>query len=219
VAGTIGDVVQLVFSGDNLGQQFQNVHFYRVEDAPSPGYLEGLATEFESTLLPLYAAVQNDSTGYASLSLRNIFSGDEYVLAPVTPTAGSSGGTGPLASFVAASIKLVRSNARVRHGRKAICGMSESDAEGQTWSSGTMTALQALADGLAAELNPGLADLFKPVIVKRIFHPADPPDHPNDWYTLPETQVEMGTNWAYVISGLPSGNVSTQNSRKIGHGS
>lgn len=219
VAGTDGDVVQLTFSALNLSQVQQNVHFYRVEDTPTEGYLTGLVEEFQTVVLPLYEAAQSNQSIYISITARNIFSGDELVVSPLDISSGSISDSEALPSFMAANIKLVRSNARVRHGRKAVGGGTELGITGQQWTSGYLALLQDLADGMAATLTAGLADVFAPVIVGRVFVPADPPAIPNAFYRLPETQVEMDDNWAYVTSGLASMFASTQRSRKIGHGS
>lgn len=219
MAGTPGDIVQLTLFQLNQSQQQLNVHFYRVEDEPTEGYLEGLCTQFEEAVLPLYAAVQSDAVNYYQLTARNIFVEDEFVLSPLTPSAGDDSTGEYLPSFVSANIKLVRGNARVRHGRKSVGGGSEGGLEDQEWTPAYLTALQALADGLAAPLTAGVTDTFAPVIVGRVLHDADPPDHPEPWYALPTSQAEMGLNWAYVISGLASPFVSTMNSRKLGRGS
>lgn len=217
MAGTTGDVVQLTLVQEYLDQQVLNVHFYILDDTPTDTYLEGLCNEFVETVLPAYAAAQSGDLTYIELRALNIFSADEFVLAPLSITEGDVTGAS-LASFIAASIKLVRSNARVRHGRKAIAGMTEENAVQQEWTTTIVDLLQDLGDALASTLTAGLSDVFKPVIVGRVFVPADPPDVPRAFYRLPESQVEMDDNWAYVISGLPSTHVTSENSRKLGHG-
>lgn len=219
MAGTEGDIVQLTLFQLNQSQQQLNVHFYRVEDTPTEGYLEGLCNVFEEDVLPLYAAVQSDAVNYYQLTARNIFVEDEFVKSPLDPSSGDDVTGEYLPSFVTANIKLVRGNARVRHGRKAVGGGSEGGLEDQQWTSGYLSALQTLANGLAATLTAGVTDTFAPVIVGRVLHDPDPPEHPNAWYALPTSQAEMGLNWAYIISGLASPFVSTQNSRKLGRGS
>jgi len=219
MAGTTGDIIQLTLNQLNQSQVQQNVFFYRVEDEPTSGYLEGLCEEFDTNGVPLFADVQSTQVSYISLVARNIFNEDEFVLSPLGTATGtlSTGGTTP--SFQSANIRLVRGNARVRHGRKAIGGSVEANMSGQVWDSGYLGSLQDLADWMATEIVAGAVDFFKPVIVGRVLHDADPPDHPTDWYALPTSQSEMGLDWAYVISGLADQFVSTQRSRKLGHGS
>lgn len=218
MATVIGDVLQLVLSGKYLSQLWENVFFYRVEDTPTEGILEGLVTEFEDEVLAPMALVQNLSTLYDQITCKNIFSDDEFVKAPLDTTVGSNSSGEVLPSFVSARMKLVRSNARVRHGRKSLVGMSEGDCNGQEWTSGYFDDLEVLAPKFALELSPGGVDFLKPVIVGRVFVEADPPDIPNSFYRLPTSQAEMSNKWAYVISTLASPIISTQNSRKIGHG-
>lgn len=218
VAGEIGDIIQLTVRQLNQSQNQENVFFYRVEDTPTEGYLEGLCTEFDDNGLPKFADVQSTQVSYISLTARNIFNEDEFVMTSLGTATGtlSSGGTVP--SFVSANIRLVRGNARVRHGRKAIGGACEANMSGQVWDATYLGSLQDLADWFAETQVAGGTDTFKPVIVGRVLHDADPPDHPLPWYALPTSQSEMGLDWAYVISGLADQFVSTQRSRKLGHG-
>jgi len=218
MAGTTGDIVQLTLFQLNQFQQQLNVHFYRVEDEPTEGYLEGLATEFDDIVLPLYAAAQSAEVGYTQLTVRNIFNEDEFVFSPLTTTQGDLTSGETLPSFMSANIKLTRGNARVRHGRKAVGGATEDMLENQQWSAAYVGILQDLGNALATPITAGVTDTFNPVIVGRVLHDADPPDHPTDWYALPTSQSEMGLNWAYVISALANPFASTQRSRKLGKG-
>jgi len=218
VASEVGDVIQLTLSGSYSLQQWENVFFYRVEDTPTEGILAGLIEDFQTDVLPVMAAAQNPSVSYLQLAAKNIFSLDEEVVAPLDITAGTNSSDEIMASFISASIKLVRSNARVRHGRKSLVGMSEGDAFGQVWTSGYQALLQDVADAFAVTLTPGGVDNLAPVIVGRIFVPADPPDVPKAFYRLPATQGQMEDRWAYVVSAIGSTLVTSQNSRKQGHG-
>jgi len=218
MAGTIGDIVQLTLRGSVLGELMENVHFYRVEDAPTAGYLIGLCDEFESEVRPAYATVQHDECLYTERVAQNLFNFDEYILTPLTPDNGSGTTSDPVPSFVAASIKLTRGNSSVRNGRKSIAGAMEGQMIQQVWDAGYLTNLQTLADALAQELFPGGVDRFLPVIVKRVKTLIPDTEPPQYTYTLPTTQVEMGANWAYVVSALASPDVTTQNLRKKGHG-
>jgi len=90
--------------------------------------------------------------------------------------------------------------------------------ENQQWSAAYVGILQDLGNALATPITAGVTDTFNPVIVGRVLHDADPPDHPEPWYALPTSQMEMGLNWAYVISALANPFASTQRSRKLGKG-
>lgn len=219
MAGVEGDIIQLSLVGSFLDEQFQNVHFYRLDDEGTINYLEGLCTEFESTVLPLYADVMSDGASYVELRAINIFSLDEHIESPLTPATGAiSAGGDDLASFVSASIKLVRGNARVRHGRKSIAGMVEVSAQEQEWDSGFVASLQLLADGLAQTLIAGLVDNFKPVIVGRVKTAVLGTVPLQYTYRLPTSQAEMDDEWAYVTSAVASPVITTMNSRKRGRG-
>lgn len=219
MAGTEGDIISVTLHSLWQSQVTEMVFFYRVEDTPTAGYLEGLATEFEDNGLPIFALAQSVNMEYVQLTVRNIFNLDEFVKSPLVPDDGTLSAGADLPSFMSANIKLVRSNARVRHGRKAFGGATENEIGGQQWETAYVALLQDCADWMAEEQIAGGVDFFKPVIVGRVFVPADPPDIPNAYYRLPTSQVEMGDNWAYVISALASPFASTQRSRKLGHGS
>jgi len=214
----VGDIIQIVLNQTYALQQCQNVAFYRVEDTPTEGVLEGACLDFESDVGTVMKLAQNLGVAYTSIVATNIFSLDQFVYSPTTLGVGANVSGDYLSSFISGGIKLVRGNARVRHGRKSIVGMSEDDALGQVWTSGYQTLLQDVADAYAQVLTPGGVDNLAPVIVGRVFIPADPPDVPHAYYRLPQTQSQMSDKWAYVVSAVASTLVTSQNSRKQGHG-
>lgn len=218
MATVVGDIIQIVLNQTYALQQCQNVAFYRVEDTPTEGVLEGAATDFVTDVGTVMQLAQNAGVTYPSCVATNIFSLDQFVLSPTTLSPGLNVAGDQLSSFISGGIKLVRGNARVRHGRKSIVGMSEDDAFGQVWTSGYQTLLQDVADAYAQVLTPGGVDNLAPVIVGRVLVPADPPDVPRAFYRLPATQAEMADNWAYVVSATAATLITSQNSRKQGHG-
>lgn len=216
MAGTIGDMIQLTLSGEYLEQTVMNIFFYRVADTPTEDYLEGLATEFQETVLtPLAAATVTELT-WDSIRCLNIFSGDEFITSDITPSGGSvNTGNAILPSFVAAGYKLIRANARVRNGYKYFAGLDAVWVSENNFSGAYLALAANVEAGLEADLVAGGGlDTFEPAIVGRVREGTE-----GDYtYRLPVSQVEMGTKWSTVNGAQVNPNVTTERSRKEGHG-
>lgn len=204
---TVGDVLQIVLRGSYLGTVFHNISFYRLENTPTPGVLEGAATTFDQTVLSAYKAFANINVRFGSLTVRNLFSDEEYTRTALDNPQGTRGGNDSLPPFVGATILLRRSNRAVRAGRKHILGGVEEDTQAGYWTNAALSLLAPLAAAFAADLNPGFVDLLKPIIVGRV--QVTP-----GVYRLPLTQEEMNNRWSYVVGTSINKRVSTQNSRK-----
>lgn len=216
MAGNIGDVIQLTQTTDWSGIRMLNVYYYMIDDAPTETYLTGLLTEFQEEVLAPYSACQPTNIVNFSLYAKNIFTGDEATDSSPTPATGTRTPSGDsAASFIAANIKLVRQNARVRHGRKMLYIPLEGDLSGNQLSAGFITLANAYASACAENLDAGGIDLFVPVIVGRVPYTTSGGDQA---YRLPTSQAEMGDNWSPVVSGLLVNRVSTMNSRKFWRG-
>lgn len=216
MAGNAGDVVQLTLSTTWQSVQCLAVYFYRVEDAPTAGYLTGLINEFQSGPLTAFAPTQVIGVTFDSLRALNIFSGDEVIDTSLTPSGGSAAVTGDMsATFSAACIRLIRANARVRNGRKQVPLTRELDMVGNFLSAGIQTVLNTFAATLDNVLQPGGIDDFAPMIVGRV--PYVTPSG-RTAYRLPLTQEEMGDNWSYVVNTALVNRVTTMNSRKFWRG-
>lgn len=212
----IGDVLQVVLRAEYQLQTVLNTFFYRVMDAPSPGWQAGFIAEFRETVLDPMRNVQVPSLVYKDIYVKNIFDGEEFTSEIPTITGLNGSAAQRLPSFIAAHVKLTRGNNRVRHGHKYIAGQTEDHTVGQTWEPSYQTFLQAAADGMAAELNAGGGvDIWKPCIVGRIAQPQlnKPPK-----YRLPVSQSEMADQWAYITGARADTAVTTMRSRKAGHG-
>lgn len=212
MATTIGDVVKVTVETRWWSLVQLNVYFYRLANSGAGDALSGLSTEFQSTVLAPFAATQLNSMPIQSVSLENIFSGDVLVDATPTPAAGTRvPSMDPAASFLSASVRLVRANNRVRNGRKAIIIPQEIDMQGQQLSAAFLALLNTYAATLDDVLVAGLVFDWEPVIVGRVLYTL--PSGQNA-YRLPSTQEEMGENFSPVIGAIVNNRVSTQNSRK-----
>lgn len=216
MAGVAGDICRVALKASMGIATVRNVFFYRLADAGTAGYLDGLLTEFQTSVLTPYANSQITSFTFTELIATNIFSGDEVVDVTPTPAAGTRAPSGdPLATFICAMIVLERQNGRVRNGRKFIPLPQETDAAGQNVIAGTVTLLTTLATGIAATLNPGGTDTFVPAIVGRFPYTTS---SGKTAYRLPATQGEMGDRYSLVDTARLINRVTTMNSRKFWRG-
>lgn len=213
MASVIGDVVKVTVETRWWSLVQLNVYFYRLIDDGVGDPLTGLATEFQTVVLTPFAATQLNSMPIQSISLENIFSGDVYVDATPTPAAGTRiPSADPAASFLAASVRLVRANTRVRNGRKSIIIPQEIDMNGQQLSPAFLTLVNNYAATLDDTLLPGAIFEWRPTIVGRVAYTL--PDG-RTAYRLPASQAEMGDNYSDVVGAIVNNRVSTQNSRKF----
>jgi hypothetical protein len=202
-----GDVLEVILGGSCLGTVFYNISFYRIENNPTPGVLQGLATEFDRTVVAAYKDFAHTGMTFGSVTVRNLFSEEEYTRTNLDNPQGVRDGADPLPPFVGATILLRRANRVVRAGRKHVVGGLESFTASGYWTSYALGLLVPLAAAFAADLNPGLVDLLRPVIVGRV---QVAPGR----YRLPQSAAEMGDRWSYVSGVSINKRVSTQNSRK-----
>lgn len=204
---TVGDVLQVTLRGSLLGTTFYNIAFYRIENVPTEGVLQGLATTFDQVVLTAYKNFAGNHVSFSSLVVRNLFTEEEYTRSALENPQGIRSGTDPLPAFVGATVLLRRANRSVRAGRKHIVGGLEGDVGSGYWTIAALSNLTAVAAAFAADLNPGLVDLLRPVIVGRV-------QVAPGVYRLPLTQEEMSPRWSYVAGASINKRVSTQNSRK-----
>jgi hypothetical protein len=211
MAGNTGDVLQLTLEA-SYGGQVLNVFYYRCQDLPTDGYLTGLTTEFKSVVLPQIRNCTNPGYVLTKITVINIFNQDDYLVdVSVAGLAGQRTGTDQISSLIAAGIYLQPNNRRVRRGYKFIPAAFETDLNGNVWTDNYLAALQNLAGAIASNLTAGLADVFAPIIIRRI--------REGNGYRLPTSQAEMGNNFAYIAGAIPRNLVTTMRSRKAGRGS
>lgn len=216
MAGAQGDIIQVGLKGQTGAVVFRNVWYYRVNDPPTPGYLAGLLTEFQTAVLTPYAATLTNLYTFTDLTAVNIFSGDVSVDVTPTPAAGTRASAGDnLSSFTASMIVLERQNARVRNGRKFLPVPMESDVTGNVFIAGYITLATTAANAMAAVLTAGVTDQFTPVIVGRIPYTTS---SGKVAYKLPDTQAQMGDKYSLVDTARVINRVTTMNSRKFWRG-
>lgn len=216
MAGVAGDIIQISLKGTISSSIFRNVWYYRLADPPTAGYVSGVLTEFQTTVLAPYAALLTTSWVFNELVAVNIFSGDIAVDVTPTPAAGTRTPSGDLLPRnTALMIVLERQNSRVRNGRKFVGIPLESDNAGDAPTAGFVTLATTLANACAATLNPGGTDTFNPAIVGRIAYTTS---SGKQAYRLPSSQGEMGENYSLVDTARVIARTTTMNSRKFWRG-
>jgi len=116
----------------------------------------------------------------------------------------------PMASFMALNFILRRSTGITRNGSKRFGGLDESSISGNSWT-GSGSALTNMGTALASPLlhgTPVAAPFADPVIVGRKLVGAGTP---SEHYELDLTKINPVASAAFTA-------VSSQRSRKVGHG-
>jgi len=212
-----GDVIQVGVSGVYAGiTVMRNIYYYRLEDAPTADYLNGLLTEFQTQVLTPFAATQATNFVLSAVTALNIFGGDVFEDVTPTPAAGTrTPSANPSPSFLAGMVLLTRTNNRVRHGRKFIFAPSEEDITGNGFAGGFITLANTYAASLDNALDAGGIDLFKPIILGRVKYTTP---EGGEAYRLPLSQDEMADNWSYVGTPRFVNRCTTMNTRKYWKG-
>lgn len=149
-----------------LGKEVLNTFWYR-ENAGLNTKADLLGGLFNAQIQPLIAAVQNTGVSHTNIRVTPIFgAGIEFNVAPTAPAGTIPGDQMP--SFLAASIRLNRSDRTLRNGWKRFAGLLEQEVGAQSFSGGFVTLLTTLGTAIAADLAGG-GDLFHPQIVRKPF--------------------------------------------------
>lgn len=203
MAAALGDLIQITAFQRYLEQRVLNVYYYRVT-APlglADGYLASFHTSFLAVVLNAVRAVQASLLTYDSIRYANLSNGIDLLEQPVS-LAGTVATTTATAmpSFVAMTWLLRRESLATRNGYKRFAGVNDGTVDGNNSTIGA-SILDAVSNGLSADLMAGVAVLGAPVIVRR------------------PLLVPAGTSYVYSdIGSAQFREVSTQNTRKRGRG-
>lgn len=194
-----GDLLQIITNQLYLDQDLMNVYYYRYSSTPTLDntiYSE-LADDFQSIIVDGARPLQNDTLEYISIEIKNLSNGVDVFTKPLgifglvaAPLAAC------LPSFMALNWQLVRDSLVTRNGSKRLAGLSDGQAEGNTFV-GNISDADDFTSALESPLHAGIIEVAFPVIVKR------------------PIVVPVGTSYVYssVASAIFKG-LSTQNSRK-----
>lgn len=195
-----GDLIRVVDTQTYLGQTVLNVYYYIVTAALGiVGDALGIMdSSWESTVLTPVVAIQSDHLSHVNREWRNLTNGVDIFNNDTVVDGGNTGGD-DLNSFTSVGFLLRRSNLTTRNGYKRFSGLKEGNVSGNTFTISS-SFISAIESGLASPLTDGIAELARPVIVKR---------------PIPEPAVSVVHS--DVLSASFRG-IGTQNSRKPGRG-
>lgn len=152
-----------------------------------------LAEWIRDTIGPLLFAAQSNTVVGGTLSVENLTDGLTFAEIPLVGTGAMTGDVAP--AFVAAGIKLTRTNKTTRSGAKRIPGMVEAVIENGQFIPGYITGqLEPLATALAepqlATMGSGETVQIAPIIIGR---KEDPPG--SGRYVYDFTRVQAVAGW------------------------
>lgn len=207
----IGDVVELVHEQTYLGQNVNNVYYFR---AVSAAALSTLTAWFETNVVPQIKANQNDLVNHINLRVRNLFSDVETYEEPLTGAGSVVSGVNEMPAFMAFAIRLDHDNGSLRPGFKRYVGVTEASLDDGLVNAGRILAMVTLGGYLVnppTVLNPN----WLHVVVGRVCETPNPVPGalPSCLkYRLPESLAEL--NDGIIVTHEPYSQPSTQNSRK-----
>lgn len=204
----IGDILKVTDNQGYLGQLVQNVFFYKVTAIPvTAGGMdeyEQVCASFNADVRILELAIQHEQLEHGVTTVDNITNGLDFGAVEADVFGLLEGDE--LASFYALNFILRRTSKITRNGSKRFAGVAETSVNGNSYT-GSMTPVNALAAALAAPLKDGASptpnDFAIPVIVGRKLVSGH--------YEYDLTKINPVSSAAFTA-------VSTQRSRKAGHG-
>lgn len=165
----VNDVLQIEDHQTYLGQQLLNVYHYKVVSFESLADYVDIADQFQVLVIAEVRDIQVTGVVHTRCVVRNLTNGID-IYEQVSSDAGTVSGDG-LPSLVAASFRLVRTNATTRHGAKRIGGLAESQIAYNDPISAAVAAFTNVATQMGQDLvQTGTVDhdfVLQPVIVGR----------------------------------------------------
>lgn len=207
----INDIVELVHEQQYLGQNVNNVYYFRAVNAVA---LSTLTTWFETNVVPLVKAQQVDLVTHINLRCRNLYSPIETYEEPLTGVGGVTSGVNEMPAFLAYAIRLDHDNGTLRPGFKRFTGVSEAGLDDGLVNATRVSGLVTLGNMLVnppTVLNPN----WLHVIVGRVCEEPNPTPGAQPSclkYRLPESLTE--SNVGIVVTAEVYAQPTSQNSRK-----
>lgn len=195
---SLGDLIQIRDVQNYLGQELENVYYYRVTSITGMGgdYLDLLLDSFVARVVSKVAVVQVSALYHSLYAAKNLSNGVDIVERSAHDLgADACGSTSQEPSFLALGWKLRRSSLATRNGSKRIAGLCEDKVTGNGWI-GAGGPIGDINFAFASSLNIGLLEVASPVIVKR---PINTP---------------AGAYIYSVVANAEFTDLTTQNSRK-----
>lgn len=208
MALNIGDIVKVTDVQNFLGQEVLNVYFYEVTAAPEVAGdntpYEQICASFNADVRIYALPIQSVQLTHSVTRVDNLTNGLDFAEVAVS-VAGQDNGA-PLASFYALNFILRRTTKLTRNGSKRLAGITENNVDGNGWSN-SYTPLNNYGNAVASPLldaaEPTANPFASPVIVGR---------------RLVGEKYEYDLSKINPIASAGVTAVSTQRSRKVGHG-
>ena len=202
----VGDIYQYTVVQELEGQQVLNVYHYICRAVGTATNIPiALETVFNTIMIGAIKPIQTTDLKYRGAIIINLDNPDEFISGSLTATGDVAPDTMP--PFVTWAFRLNRASRSVRNGQKRIGGVPEQFVTLGVATPLALTYLEVLAPLFSAILvEPTTGATFEPRILHRATAEGPggtPPATPRADYAVASSQ--------YV-------SVSSQNSRKFGHG-
>lgn len=199
----LGDVLQVLFEQEFLGQVIRNVFGYVVSVADPTATMDEIADRLIIEIGDIYLNVQVPEINAVQITVKNLDTPAEFIEKDWTGVGGNAPAGPPLPSYVAGGFKFLRGDTDTRNGSKRISGIGEDTVANNDWTTFDSAGVLAIEDAFEATLfiTPSIMEI-EPVIIGR-----DPiTGQPDTGRIAPVSEVQ-----AQPI-------ITTQNSRKAGRG-
>lgn len=199
----LGDVLQILFEQELLGQVIRNVFGYVVSVADPAATMEDVADRMIIEIGDVQLTFQNNAVNAVLCTAKNLDNPDEFQEVAWVGSGGHASDGPVLPSYVAAGFKLLRGDVDTRNGSKRVAGIGEDVVSNNDWDGSVGPAVLTYVDALAATIfiTPSTMEIM-PVIIGR-----DPITGQPDTGRI-----------APVIEAQANPQITTQNSRKAGRG-
>lgn len=194
------------------GELIENVYFYN--NSGEDGDAEDLAAAFNLDVVSFIRPMQSQFVSHTEIIVQSLGSPADFAALALTGADGDYS-EDALSAFTAVNFTLRPNTRAIRPGSKRIGGLPDNAG---TYTNGVITAspmltlLEALRTALKTSIDATGPDYF-PVLVKRIFVPADEPEH-GAYYRLPISDGELVT--ADIVNTLVNTTLTHQTSRGNG---
>jgi hypothetical protein len=198
---TNGEIVRLIVQGTMGSVVWRNVWWFRSSEVSGVPDYDQIAQDLVDNMYAFYFALQASEVHYENANLVNMSNGVDFTDVPLTAVGTSTGAL--FATFAAYGVLLHRSTLLTRNGAKRIPGVVEEICDNGviTYPGSTQGDIESALSGDNVLSGSGWEVTLSPVIVKR--NTDGTPD--------------LGV-FSFVNSATAKTFVTTQNSRKYGHG-
>jgi hypothetical protein len=213
----LNDVYVVTLRQIALGQRLTNVFFYEqfATFTPTAGTVANdLAQTFNNVVVPVLNNIQTNDVANVQIDVENLFVGTD--VGQKIMSGGGASSTNTVGTFTAVGYKLAVPGKTTRAGAKRIGPVGNNFQTDGVFTDATfisaINALEPIMSQNLAGLAPTTANVFRPVVVKRIKELIAGKTK----YRLPNLLTEKTIQ--VIVETIGSLIMTTQNSRKVGRG-